>query len=227
MAELRIALTIESLTALSVGAGGSSGTIADKSIQRDGWGRPLIPGSQVKGRVRHTAEGLLTTLGLPTQQHFDDDDSAMNPIRRLFGSPNYRSPLRFVDLPCTLGAGDQVSQNRPSVSLNRRRGTAEDQRLLVQEVSRETLSFAHERAITGSLDADELPYAALLWAALRLTDRWGGAKSRGLGWSDVTATVYWQNAQVEPDTLTAALYQLPELAQRTANEGADRGPQSQ
>ncbi|PDW00304.1 hypothetical protein CJ255_20815 [Candidatus Viridilinea mediisalina] len=42
-------MTLTSHSALSVGAGGSSGTLADKSIVRDGWGRPLIPGSQLKG----------------------------------------------------------------------------------------------------------------------------------------------------------------------------------
>lgn len=58
-----IALRLLLETPLSVGASGSQGGLADKSIQRDGWNRPLIPGSQLKGRVRHYCERLARSLG--------------------------------------------------------------------------------------------------------------------------------------------------------------------
>jgi CRISPR/Cas system CSM-associated protein Csm3 (group 7 of RAMP superfamily) len=63
MTLLVIDLTITLDSALSIGAGGSAGTIADKSIVRDGWGRPTIPGSQVKGKLRWAIEQLLRGLG--------------------------------------------------------------------------------------------------------------------------------------------------------------------
>ncbi|MBA3947484.1 MAG: hypothetical protein H0X37_23360 [Herpetosiphonaceae bacterium] len=52
-------------TPLSVGAAGSSGGLADKPLVRDGWNRPMIPGSQIKGRLRHMAEQTLRALEQP------------------------------------------------------------------------------------------------------------------------------------------------------------------
>jgi CRISPR/Cas system CSM-associated protein Csm3 (group 7 of RAMP superfamily) len=50
-------------TALCVGAGGSSGSLADKPIVRNARGQLFIPGSQLKGRLRHECEKLLRGLG--------------------------------------------------------------------------------------------------------------------------------------------------------------------
>ena len=66
MAEFRVDLRITIETALSVGGAGSVGTLADKSILRDGWNRPILPASQVKGRVRHACEAIARGLGIPT-----------------------------------------------------------------------------------------------------------------------------------------------------------------
>jgi CRISPR/Cas system CSM-associated protein Csm3 (group 7 of RAMP superfamily) len=202
MPDLRIALTVTAESAMSVGAAGSAGTLADKSILRDSYHRPIIPGSQVKGRLRHAGEALAQSLNLPVQHHFDDDDEQNdNIIRQIFGSPQVPSPLRFADLVCdipeTAGRGPGISQIRPSVTINRRRGIAEDQRLLLQEVTRPGLLFFSERAITGKLE--HVTQVALLWAALKLTERWGGAKSRGLGWCRLEAQVYWDGQQPMDD----------------------------
>lgn len=50
-------------TALCVGAGGSSGSLADKPIVRNAQGQLLIPASQIKGRLRHECEKLASALG--------------------------------------------------------------------------------------------------------------------------------------------------------------------
>lgn len=50
-------------TALSVGAGGSSGSLADKPIVRDAEANLLIPASQIKGRLRHECEKIARGLG--------------------------------------------------------------------------------------------------------------------------------------------------------------------
>jgi CRISPR/Cas system CSM-associated protein Csm3 (group 7 of RAMP superfamily) len=50
-------------TALCVGAGGSSGSLADKPIVRNAKGQLLIPASQLKGRLRHECEKLARGLG--------------------------------------------------------------------------------------------------------------------------------------------------------------------
>lgn len=217
MTKLTIAVTIISETPLSIGAGGSAGTLADKSIVRDGWNRPIIPGSQLKGKVRHAAESIARSLNLPVQHHFDDDSSQSNVIRCLFGSPAQRSPLYFADLIGVIGPVEQLQtpnvtpeqlriQIRPSVSINRRRGVAEEARLLFQETALEVFRFHSARAITGTVPS--LPCAALLWAALKITDRWGGAKSRGLGWSKVETQVRIDGQDVDDATLSQALREL-------------------
>lgn len=200
MTQVSISLTVISETALSVGAGGSAGTIADKSVVRDGWGRLIIPGSQVKGKARWAAEQILRSLGQDIPAPFDEAARVeqATPVRAIFGSPNQRSPLHFTDLVGVVGLVEQIdalrdgpeqrrSQIRPSVSINRRRGVAEDARLLFQETGLEQMQFYAEAAISGALD--DPGHAALLWAALRLSTRWGGAKSRGLGWSRVDLVV--------------------------------------
>lgn len=59
----QIGLTAIIDTALCVGAGGSSGSLADKPIVRTADGRLLIPASQLKGRLRHECEKIARGLG--------------------------------------------------------------------------------------------------------------------------------------------------------------------
>lgn len=223
---VRFALTITASTSFSIGAGGSSGTLADKSIVRDGWGRPVIPGSQVKGKARHAAEAVAESLGVPVVRPFEDDDKADtdNAITRLFGSVTRRSCLRFADLPGVIGDVDPtlvppgIEQKgqyvlRPSVAINRRRGIAEDARLMYQETTLPGVRFVSRDAIVGYLPS--LGDVALLWAALRLITRWGGATSRGLGWAEVQVEAYWDN---QPNPLTDD--QLEQALRRFVQEPA-------
>ncbi len=62
----RIALTAVIDTALCVGAGGSSGSLADKPILKTANNQLVIPASQLKGRLRHECEKLTRALGWPT-----------------------------------------------------------------------------------------------------------------------------------------------------------------
>lgn len=213
MRQLTIALTISCETALSIGAGGSAGTLADKSIVRDGWGRPIIPGSQVKGKLRWAAEQLLRSLQHDIPSPFDEAIEQESSIRAIFGSPKSPSPLRFVDLPATIVPRElapsmyhDLSRLRPSVSINRRRGVAEDQHLLIQEIGHEGMVFQHEQAVRGLLDDDQAErYAALLWAAIKITNRWGGATSRGLGWARAEAHYTLDGKLLHDDDLAKTL----------------------
>jgi CRISPR/Cas system CSM-associated protein Csm3 (group 7 of RAMP superfamily) len=235
MADVVVALQITLETPLSIGAGGSSGSLADKTIVRDGWGRPFIPGSQVKGRARHAAEALARALGLHVAELWQRRGESLLdpacPIRAIFGGPTgWRdrssapargdiAPLRFRDLRLRDDApvredtrGLRRSVIRPSVAINRRRGVAEDARLLFQETTVEALTFGNERAIAGTLAEER--QLALLVAALRMVDRWGGAKSRGLGWARVEVAATWdgQAFAVTPDALDPLLRQWEGVA---------------
>lgn len=208
MAPLAIDLSVRTLSALAVGAGGSANARVDRSIVRDAWGRPIIPGSQLKGRLRHAVEQLLAAMGEPVPRHFDDESASA--VRAIFGSPGHPSPLRFHDLPCTITPAEPygvearaLRQVRPAVALSRRRRTAEDNLLMVQELAADGLVFAAESAVVGHLDDER--HVALLWAAARLVDRWGGGKSRGLGWAEVTAAISWGGEPFDEARAAAAL----------------------
>lgn len=216
MAAVTISLAIAIETPLSVGAGGSSGTLADTSVLRDGWGRPIIPGSQVKGKARHAAAAIARALGWRVAEVGAPPDPAEPcEIQLIFGAPGrLRSPLRFADLalvepdaPPDLGidAGwrARAGQIRHSVSISRRRGVAEDRRLLMQETVAAPAQFANLLAVAGELERE--PQLALLLAGLRLSTRWGGAKSRGLGWGSVTATASWGGQEFDDERLARAL----------------------
>lgn len=222
MPEVVIGLTITTRTPLSIGAGGSSGTIVDKSILRDGWGRPIIPGSQVKGKARHTAEALARALGYHVASSLDEVDGTCI-IRSIFGAPGglkVRAPLVFGDLPLfepgvklddpatKERSGLRTGYVRPSVSINRQRGIAEDARLLFQETTADSVSFHNDRAIVGKLALER--DLVLLLTALHLTTRWGGAKSRGLGWVKVEITATWGGTSFDKESLKAQIGALEE-----------------
>jgi len=135
-------------------------------------------------------------------------------VRALFGSPQQRSPLYFADLAGLIGDTalldtlrdsheQQQSLIRPSVAINRQLGTAENQRLLFQETAPESMRFYAARAITGRI-ADH-GQAALLWVAIRLTPRWGSAKSRGLGWASVEPEVWVDGQLLRVEALSESL----------------------
>ena len=147
-------LTATLNTALCVGAGGSSGSLADKPILRNARGQLLIPASQLKGRLRHECEKLARGLGWPVCQSpnpktmcpqragLTDADFQRDAYRvegdsrhhclicQIFGNPSLPSQVEVNDLICH-GAADTLPEVlRPGVTLNRRRLTAEDQKTL-------------------------------------------------------------------------------------------------
>ena len=206
-----ITLTAVIETALCVGAGGSSGSLADKAIARTASGQLLIPASQVKGRVRHECEKIIRALGWPVcdspkadtmcpkreevppdeadRFHREDyqvgrdaeEDRFHCFICQIFGNTVLRSRVVFSDLICAEEPENLPEFLRPGVTLNRRRRTAEDQKLFLLETSPPNLnlSFTGEVIFLPNCpDHAEL----LILAALRHIHAFGGSKSSGLGW---------------------------------------------
>ena len=151
-------------TALCVGAGGSSGSLADKPILRNAEGNLIIPASQVKGRLRHECEKLARGLGWPICQapaaglmrlrqaevrensyvaQFQRDEYIVPDypdtyhclISQIFGDPILPSRLILDDLICQEDRENLPEVLRPGVSINRHRGTAEDKKLFLLETS--------------------------------------------------------------------------------------------
>jgi CRISPR/Cas system CSM-associated protein Csm3 (group 7 of RAMP superfamily) len=208
MPSLQVELAIMVNTALSVGGSGARGALANKSLLRDAWDRPFLPGSQVKGRVRHVCEALARVLypqqpicqGPRPELTCPQDDSvgARTPAERrcmiceIFGSTFWPSPLRFHNLihdpecPVPIQRTERFvfpPDLRPGIGIDRRRRVVREQLLFdVETTSPGTHPVFHAgQAITGDLRS--LRHAALLLAGIQLCNRWGAGKSRGLGWS--------------------------------------------
>jgi CRISPR/Cas system CSM-associated protein Csm3 (group 7 of RAMP superfamily) len=225
-----LAITIE--TALSIGGSGTLGTLADKNLLRDAWDRLIIPGSQIKGRLRHACEALARSLypdepvcRSPRPDALCPQDPAIpqNPagerkclVCAIFGSTFWPSPLRFHNLiydpdypltPAERRERFDIPQDlRPGVGIERRRGVAQEKLLFLIETSLPGTQpvFRAAGAIEGTLPTRR--HAALLLAGLQECRRWGAIKSRGLGWSSVAL-----RAKYDQETLMDTLAAEPTL----------------
>jgi CRISPR/Cas system CSM-associated protein Csm3 (group 7 of RAMP superfamily) len=208
MPKFNVDLQITIETALAVGGAGSVGTLADKGILRDGWNRPILPASQVKGRVRHACEALARGLGVPVCRAPASDTICPHhpgvppgpdgqrrcPVCQIFGSAASPSRLRFRDLVYIPVTGDPAQAGelyrpreplRPGIGVDRRRGTVQEALLFLTETTMPGTVpvFQRASAITGALPGPG--YALLVLLGLKQVLHWGGAKSRGLGWARV------------------------------------------
>ena len=196
-------------TALSVGAGGSSGSLADKPIVRNAKGQLIIPASQLKGRLRHECEKIARSLGwqifvsptadilCPTEEQVESRFREIYQVpgyrgyhcwvSQIFGNPILASRIIVDDLICPLAAEDLPEVLRPGVTINRRRRVAEEKKLYFLETSPVNAKLPFEGAI-HLLYPDCPNYAELLIiAALHHIHALGGSKSVGLGW------LTWEN----------------------------------
>lgn len=194
-------------TALCVGAGGSSGSLADKPILRNTDGNLLIPASQIKGRLRHECEKIARGLGWavcqsPTpntmcpqreglseneEQKFHRDEEYKIDVQyhclicQIFGNPSLPSRVLFDDLICTENPDYLPEVLRPGVTINRRRRTAEEQKLYFLETSPVNAKLQFTGQIHFLPNCPD--YAkVLIIAGLHHIHGLGGSKSAGLGW---------------------------------------------
>lgn len=192
-------------TALCVGAGGSSGSLADKPIIRNAEDNLLIPASQIKGRLRHECEKIARGLGwgicespsaekmvirrqnAPVEFQRSEYEVAGYEetyhclISQIFGDPVLPSRVIFEDLICTEEAENLPEILRPGVTINRRRRTAEEKKLYFLETSPANAQLRFEGDIHLLPDCPE--YAKpLILTGLKHIHALGGSKSAGLGW---------------------------------------------
>lgn len=199
MQAIRIDLSLTFTTPPSVGAGGSSGTLADKVVARNARGEFIIPASQIKGKLRHACEQILRSRDLPLcyapraekmcPQIDEDDEGRTLPqinghclLCQIFGSPVHPSRLRFFDLVASQSELLPDETLRSMVSLNRRRRTAEEKHLFLIETAPNVngLKFEKTKALTGYVNDPR--HLHLLLVGLKALFAWGGGASRGMGW---------------------------------------------
>lgn len=190
-------------TALCIGAGGASGSLADKTIVRNAENNLIIPASQLKGRLRHECEKIARGLNWPIcyspnpqsmcpqraglTENFERieyevlaDDQHHCLVCQIFGNPVLPSRVIFDDLICTEEPDSLAEVSRPGVTINRRRRVAEEAKLYFLETSPANTKLK----FTGNIYLSNVPiYAsALIVAGLRHINALGGSKSAGLGW---------------------------------------------
>lgn len=162
---------------------------------------PFVPGSQIKGVLRHQCERLAAMLGRNVvSPHVvgPEPDRAMlvgfRPlakskllINRLFGS-RFQGDCLFVEDAVPAVAGRLSPMLHSRTSIDRVSGTARDRTLFVTEVGQAGDPQLHGRVQArhpvGALtqDGDDFPFEySLLLAGLLSLDMLGGDKSTGLG----------------------------------------------
>lgn len=208
-----------------VGSGYQSAA-ADRLLRRLPDGRPFVPGSQIKGVLRHQCERLALALGLEAVDPHAVSDaqnqrlvSHFGPLAkselvadRLFGS-RYQGECLFVTnaapVPSDVGNATSVQAR---TAIDRVTRTVMEQHLFTTELAPCDLSVEGEiraRHPAGVLtqDGDGFPYEyALLVAAFLSLDALGGDKSVGLGRCEATVeSLRWNGQPVSQDDALESL----------------------
>jgi CRISPR-associated RAMP protein (TIGR02581 family) len=194
-------------TGLHIGAGKSNDFGgSDQPIRRDAAGRPLVPGSSLRGILRTGVEGVCATLGLDAFSREIGDASDLLPeeaallpqwrrltvSQRLFGVAataregfSYASRLQIGDAACE---GAVVVELRDGVGIARDSRTAAPGIKFDLEVVPAGTTFRGSIRFKNPADYELGLLAQALWmlgsGALLL----GGKAARGLGWVGVEVT---------------------------------------
>jgi CRISPR/Cas system CSM-associated protein Csm3 (group 7 of RAMP superfamily) len=205
---IRVTARFETPFHIGGGVTGESATI--KPLLKDGLGRPYLPGSTLKGVLRHEAERIVRALAgenaacrapraetMCPQWHssvigcVDAQERTFCPVCCTFGSPASASPFHFSDLRADMTDAEAVEPTtlRYGVGVSRYRGAAAENLLYTTEVVSAAPMIPFSGAIEGKVPGAEgnSPLALLLAAigALRMV---GGGRSRGLGWLRLEVT---------------------------------------
>jgi CRISPR/Cas system CSM-associated protein Csm3 (group 7 of RAMP superfamily) len=220
---LDVAVTIAWEAGWHVGSGQGTAAI-DRLLRRRGAGprgkpSPYVPGSQLKGVLRHQCERLAASLGglvasphvvgpapLPeVLDNFRPLGQSRLIVDRLFGS-RFQGDCLFVADALPDGESNQVMRLHSRTAIDRVSGTARDRTLFVTEIAPANGLALHTtlqaRHLPGVLtqDNDGFPFEyALLLAGLLTLDALGGDKSTGLGKCRITIdTLRWNDRQRYP-----------------------------
>jgi CRISPR/Cas system CSM-associated protein Csm3 (group 7 of RAMP superfamily) len=204
---LDIAFTIAWQADWHVGSGRGTSHV-DRLLRRRACGPrgerlPFVPGSQIKGVLRHQCERLLAVLGGEVVSPHVVGAAEADPrlleqfrplacsrllIDRLFGS-RYQGECLFVEDAVPQQEGMRFdSRIHSRTSIDRVTGTARERTLFVTEVASGKNTRLHSRLqarhAPGTLtqDGSDFPFEySLLIAGLLSLDQLGGDKSIGLG----------------------------------------------
>ena len=209
-----------------VGSGYGSAAVDRLQQRLGGAGTPFVPGSQVKGVLRHHCERLALALGLEAVDphagaeagdrrllaHFRPLARSELLIDRLFGS-RYQGECVFVTN--AIPGGGERERREPTVAartaIDRVTGTVMERHLFTTELVEADVDLQgaiRARHPGGVLTQDDegFPYEyALLVAGLLSLETLGGDKSAGLGKCEVRIeSLRWNGENMSPeDALTS------------------------
>lgn len=200
---------------------GYSAALADRLVRRRGGRRAgalFVPGSQVKGVLRHQCERLAAGLGCRVVQPHATDEAQQQElvesfkplsesrllVDRLFGT-RFEGECLFVE---DAVAREHKRDTSPlaRTAIDRLTGTVREQHLFVTEVAHPTaqplqgrIRARHPDGVPTQ-DGDSFPYEyGLLLAGLATLDSLGGDKSIGLGRCEVIVTAAtWNGTAIDP-----------------------------
>ncbi len=189
-------------TALCIGDSGSSETGVDRATVKTSDGKLYIPASTLKGIWRHACEVIARSQGdfvckspraeemcpRPLEEYQVADTKSVKDghctICQIFGSPKMASRIFINDLLADTDLAAGSTEVRNGVTINRRRGVAEHQRLYFTEtsLSNADISFSGDVTINAKVTDEQIE---LLRAGLKFIHAIGTGKSRGLGWLEI------------------------------------------
>ena len=206
---------------------GYQAAATNRLLQRMGGvdGTPFVPGSQIKGVLRHQCERFALALGLEAinphagieeddqklVEHFKPLAGSSLVVDRLFGS-RYQGECLFVTNAEPVPSGEKAEKTatavQPRIALDRVTGTVMEQHLFTTEFAegganlQGTLRARHPACVLTQEEGG-FPYEyALLLAALMSLDALGGDKSVGLGRCKIRLkeeTLCWNGQSISLD----------------------------
>jgi len=186
--QIQVSLEIQDM--FHIAGSGRNLPLVDLTVEMDERGKPYIPGSSVKGRVRAYAERLMRTAGLqvcspPVPEHMCphanvDNEDEYCPACLIFGSPWVSSRVNFSNFYLADG-NDFILQTRQGIGVGRTLGTVVEEKLYFWEAvgtatKGKPLSFNGE--ISGTGERSDIGW---ILAAFRMMSSIGGQKARGMG----------------------------------------------
>jgi CRISPR/Cas system CSM-associated protein Csm3 (group 7 of RAMP superfamily) len=217
-----------------VGSGYKSAA-TNRLLQRMGGvdGSPFVPGSQIKGVLRHQCERFAFALGLEAVnphdgikednkklvKHFKPLVESSLVVDRLFGS-RYQGECLFVTNAEPVSSEENtVTSVQPRTALDRVTGTVMEQHLFTTEFAEgganlQGIIRARHPAGVLTQEGNGFPYEyALLLAALLSLDTLGGDKSVGLGRCEIRLkeeTLCWNSQHISSDEAFQSFKDEPE-----------------
>ncbi len=215
MIPFELTVKVELHSDLHIAGVGRTAALIDRCIERDAQGRPYIPSTSFKGRVRAHYERLMHALGYdmknckpPAPGNMCNDPNDLCPACALFGSPVQQSRVEFSPL-----APESPSEptTRIGVGVNRKLNTVEQGRLFFYEAAPRTRIKSFTGTVRGWATEPEI---AQLIAAIQLITHFGGQKARGLGRVRVKVEQAYlkQNGEWKQYEVQTLLQRLKEVA---------------